>query len=84
MVGSLPLNHFNAEPGLYERKRGRICRAGSVAVVSWIKDGGGWNRGKEKNRNIVDPFQLETRCSNGLNWAQGSEGKKTTVSSRCV
>lgn len=27
-------------------------------------------------RNILDLFQLETRCSDGLNWAQGSEGKK--------
>lgn len=51
MVSLLP-NHFGCrmEHRLYESERGRICRAGSAAVVSWVKDGGGWNRGKGKNR----------------------------------
>lgn len=38
------------EHRLYESEKGRICRAGSAAVVSWVKDGGGWNRGKGKDR----------------------------------
>lgn len=59
------------EQGWDESKSGRIGRARQAAVVNLMRDDGGWNKGSEKARDILDLFPLETGLSDGLNGHKG-------------